>query len=75
MDHSKCLRGWGSVAYKLELPSDAQVHPVFHLKPYTPNYSPVFSEPPVLTDLEARDARPVAILDRRLVKKGNAAIT
>ncbi|WVZ49037.1 LOW QUALITY PROTEIN: hypothetical protein U9M48_000419 [Paspalum notatum var. saurae] len=74
----KVLERVGSVAYKLELPSDAQVHPVFHvsqLKPYTPNYSPVFSELPVLTDLEARDAQPVAILDRRLVKKGNAAIT
>ncbi|KAK1646376.1 hypothetical protein QYE76_064181 [Lolium multiflorum] len=66
----------GPVAYKLELPAAAQVHPVFHvsqLKPFQANYSPVFSELPVATDLAAVSLVPAAILQRRLVRKGNAA--
>jgi hypothetical protein len=53
------------------------IHPVFHvsqLKPFTPNYTPVFDELPALVDLGSHDLQPEAILDRRLVKKGNHAI-
>jgi hypothetical protein len=74
----KVLEHVGSVAYRLELPDTAQVHPVFHvsqLKPFTPSYTPVYSELPSFTDLAQERVLPVEILDRRLVKKGNQTVT
>jgi hypothetical protein len=72
----KIVQRVGEVAYRLELPPDSRIHDVFHvskLKPFLANYSPVYSELPVTTDLEAAAATPEQILDRRLVKKGNSA--
>jgi hypothetical protein len=68
----------GAMAYKLELPADAQVHPVFHvsqIKPFVPSNVLVFHKLPKMLDLGQGDLEPVEILDRRLVKKGNAAVT
>uniref|UniRef100_A0ACD5V281 Uncharacterized protein n=1 Tax=Avena sativa TaxID=4498 RepID=A0ACD5V281_AVESA len=65
----------GEVAYKLRLPALARVHPVFHvsqLKPFTANYSHVFSDLPATHDLAASATTPELILDRRLVRDGNA---
>lgn len=67
----------GSLAYKLTLPAEARIHPVFHvsqLKPFTPSYTPVFSELPRPPDLTAGDLQPTAILNRRLRKKGNVPV-
>jgi len=67
----------GRVAYHLDLPDHSQIHPVFHvsqLKPFLPNYTPVFSELPKVADLDAQNLRPEAVLDRRLVKKGGKAV-
>jgi hypothetical protein len=66
----------GAVAYKLQLPAAAQVHPVFHvsqLKPFTAKYSPVFSELPLVPALDTTAAIPQQILERRIVRDGNAA--
>lgn len=68
----------GVVAYKLQLPTMAQVHPVFHvsqLKPFTANYTPVFQELPQATDLQTTDMLPEKILDRRMVRDGYSAAT
>lgn len=67
----------GNVAYKLDLPAEALIHNVFHisqLKPFVADYSPVCDSLLVTTDLEATTTAPLAIVDRRLVKKGNSAI-
>jgi hypothetical protein len=67
----------GAVAYKLTLPADSRIHPVFRvsqLKAFTPNYSPVFSDLPRPPDLSAVDLVPSAILERRMVKKGSQAL-
>jgi hypothetical protein len=74
----KILEKIGTMAYRLELPSDSSIHPVFHvsqLKQYHPNYTLVFSTLPMLTDIQAAAAQPDKIIDRRLVKKGNNAVT
>jgi hypothetical protein len=73
----RVLQRIGSVAYKLELPADSQIHPVFHvsqLKAFTPDFSPDFTELPKVVELDAGQMEPEEVLDRRLVKKGNAAI-
>uniref|UniRef100_A0A8R7R519 Chromo domain-containing protein n=1 Tax=Triticum urartu TaxID=4572 RepID=A0A8R7R519_TRIUA len=65
------------MVYKLALPEDRRIHPGFHvsqLKPFTPDYSPVFSELPRTLDLTAAPLQPITILARRLVKKGNSSV-
>jgi hypothetical protein len=73
----KILDRVGQVSYRLALPAGTKVHDVFHvsqLKEFRPDYSPVFAELPKLPRLDSTDTAPEQILQRRLVKKGNAAL-
>jgi hypothetical protein len=73
----KVLERIGQLAYRLELPASSQIHDVFHvsqIKEFRADYTPVFAEFPKPPALDVMDTEPEKILDRRLVKKGNAAL-
>ncbi|XP_076945560.1 uncharacterized protein LOC143616694 [Bidens hawaiensis] len=60
----------GAVAYKLDLPEEAHIHPVFHVSLLKGPCGP--PEKIVPLPVEARfNLQPLAVLDRRLVKRGN----
>ena len=66
----------GEAAYKLKLPSDSQIHPVFHvsqLKKKVGTARVMGSQLPVYGNTPALE--PVAILARRMVKRGNQPVT
>lgn len=67
----------GLVAYKLKLPETSKLHPVFHvscLKKHLGATVQPISPLPIITDAGIIQDVPLAILDRRMIKKGNTAI-
>ena len=72
------IRRIGSVAYELRLPEGSSVHPVFHvslLKKKIGDAAIASSKLP-MTDKEGRmQIVPIAILDRKMMKKDNWAVT
>lgn len=64
----------GPAAYKLQLPTEAQIHPVFHvsqLKEHKSDHTPVFSQLPAAVDLSGVQVVPERILERKMVKRHN----
>ena len=73
----KILQKIGPAAYKLELPAEALIHPVFHVSMLkrTAKGVSVTGTLPQVTDDGTVKVAPQAILDRRMIKRGNSAVT
>lgn len=65
----------GAVAYKLQLPEDSKIHPVFHISQLRKHVGarPVQSTLPEVDEVGMIAGEPVTVLDRKLGKLGNRA--
>ncbi|XP_076894638.1 uncharacterized protein LOC143546992 [Bidens hawaiensis] len=62
----------GNVAYRLDLPDEAQIHPVFHVSLYKYAGGPLEKIIPLPKDARFM-LQPCGVLDRKLVRRGNRA--
>ena len=73
----KVLKRIRKVAYKLELPTRTKMHDVFHVSLLKKHHGAhtVSTDLPVYNEEGEVQLQPLAVLDRRMKKKGNRAIT
>ena len=73
----KILKRVGKVAYTLELPANARIHPTFHvfqLKEYHGTI-PILTRPTDLPTMSADTPKtPIAMIDKRAIKRSNCAV-
>jgi hypothetical protein len=70
----RVVRKVGKVAYELDLPPDAKIHPVFHVSQLKPKLGSSSSALPKLPPVDSRGIlrpEPVPVLDRRSRPKNN----
>ncbi|XP_077215876.1 uncharacterized protein LOC143850517 [Tasmannia lanceolata] len=74
----RVLQRVGMVAYRLEVPEGSRIHSVFHvslLKKKLGSHSVALVDLPHVDNEGRVRLEPVAILDRKMVKRGNRAVT
>ncbi|WVZ53030.1 hypothetical protein U9M48_004021 [Paspalum notatum var. saurae] len=64
----------GSVAYKLQLPASAAIHPVFHVSQLKRAVGSGFTASPILPDPSFEWSIPLKILGRRTVTRGRDSV-
>ncbi|KAG8483504.1 hypothetical protein CXB51_022371 [Gossypium anomalum] len=71
------LKKVGAVAYTLQLPPGSRIHPTFHVSQLKKHIGskPAQTQLPLHDDHGAMQKEPVRIVDRRIVKNGNQAVT
>ncbi|XP_076941485.1 uncharacterized protein LOC143611055 [Bidens hawaiensis] len=63
----------GAVAYRLDLPKEAQVHPVFHVSLLKKASGPSTQTSMIPTIASRFSLRPLKVLDSRVIKRRNSA--
>ncbi|GMI67905.1 hypothetical protein HRI_000459800 [Hibiscus trionum] len=67
----------GAVAYKLDLPANSKVHPVFHVSQLKKRVGSekIQEEWPIIDADGSISKEPLRVIDRRIGRKGNRAVT
>lgn len=73
----RVIKKVGEVAYTLQLPQGSRIHPTFHVSQLKKHIgvTPSQAQLPLVDAHGALQKEPVRVVDRRIVKRGNQAVT